>query len=220
MLRCYTAPGNGCLRRWHSELRGKCRWLLQAKWLWRFECIVVFWPSTMLLCWMNMARGVNRNLRVKIVPDCRFWNKKLQFFIQDKRTLFPTVTSYFSHTYTSKLRCSMVAVLPHSSMAWKNSRENKENMKQKRELKRYKKYWYEKNWNRTPNIAFTLLWRASLDHPLLKMMNCNTKTICLWYGDPQEHKERQLCMLQSRWVRERFRYLYFVEGRQERIAKG
>lgn len=94
----------------------------------------------MLLCCMNVARGVNRNLRVKIVLDCRFWNKKLQVFIQDKRAFFPSVTSYFSHTCMSKLKCSMAAVLPQQHGMKEFKRKKKKNMKQERELERHRKY--------------------------------------------------------------------------------
>lgn len=80
--------------------------------------------------------------------------------------------------------------------AWhERIQEEKKKYKQERELERYRKYWYEKNWNRTSNIAFTFFQRVSLDHHLLKIMSYNTETVCLWYGDAEEHKERQLSIL-------------------------
>lgn len=194
MLRCYRAPGNGCLNRQQNELWGKHRYLLQTRCLWRFGCIVVFCPFTMLLCCMNMAWDVNRNLKVKIVLDCRFWKKKLQFFIQ-ARGLYFQLSPLISHLHVCQSWGAPWQLFYHSSMAWKNSRGKKKKYKQERELERYRKYWYEKNWNRTSNIAFTFFQRVSLDHHLLKIMSYNTETVCLWYGDAEEHKERQLSIL-------------------------
>lgn len=176
-----------------SELLGMCRWLSQAKCLWGFGCTVGFGPSTMLLWCMNTAWGANRNLRVKILLGCRFWIMKLQFSSKI-RGLCSHLSPPVAHIRIHQGWGALWQLFCHSSTAWNNSRE-KGNMKQERELKRYRRYWYKKNWNRTPSIAFILLQRASLDHHLLKMISSNTNWNCLWYGDAQKLKKRLLYML-------------------------